>query len=164
MPTIAGQNPPAGKVSNSETDLDRMVWSLLYQLAMAERRNYAAACREFELTLPQSELLKLLGPGPMTMNGLATALECDASNITGIVDRLELRNLIQRNPDREDRRVKMIALTRSGRAFLRQLEERLSQPPASVSSLSTVDKNTLSRVFRQMIEAAQQQRVETPAG
>ena len=162
MATIARQDQPSEKISNDETDLDRLVWSLLYQLAMAERRNYAAACREFELTMPQSELLKLLGSGPITMNGLAAALECDASNITGIVDRLELRKLIQRNPDSEDRRVKMIALTRGGRALFRQLEERLAQPPASVSSLSTVDKKTLSRVFPQMIEAAQQQRVEKP--
>ena len=48
------------------------------------------------------------------MSSLAGMLFCDASNVTGIVDRLEARGLIERRPAAQDRRVKLLALTPAG--------------------------------------------------
>ena len=50
----------------------------------------------------------------MPMGELASALSCDASNVTGLVDRLESRGLLQRSPSAEDRRVKVLSLTPLG--------------------------------------------------
>jgi DNA-binding MarR family transcriptional regulator len=55
--------------------------------------------------------------------------------ITGLVDKLEKRGFIERQPDRKDRRVKMIAVTPAGAKFRAQMLDRLSEPPASVVSL-----------------------------
>jgi DNA-binding MarR family transcriptional regulator len=88
------------------------------------------------------------------MNVLAEALHCDASNITGLVDKLEARGIIQRQSDPGDRRVKMIALTQAGIKFRAKLMERLSQPSSSITGLSLTDKRSLRRIVRQMVEAA----------
>lgn len=137
-------------------DLDREVWNLLFQHFQAEHRHWAAVCRAYGLTLPQAHLLRLLTEDrSVKMNGLAEALDCDASNITGLVDKLEIRGFIRRQPDPDDRRVKMIALTRAGVKFRASVLNRLSQPSPSVTGLSLPDKQTLRRILRQMVETAE---------
>ena len=55
-----------------------------------------------------------MDPGvPLPMHKLATLLACDNSNVTGLVDRLEARGLVAREPYDRDRRVKHIS-RRSG--------------------------------------------------
>ena len=49
------------------------------------------------------------------MRKLAQKLKCEPSNVTGIVDRLEARGLVERRPDPADRRVKVAAATDEGR-------------------------------------------------
>jgi DNA-binding MarR family transcriptional regulator len=57
----------------------------------------------------------MLEPGePMAMNFISTAFVCDASNVTGIVDRLVKQGLIERQDHPTDRRIKMISLTAHG--------------------------------------------------
>jgi DNA-binding MarR family transcriptional regulator len=142
-------------------DLECEVYNLLFQHFQAEKRNWSAACHEFELTLPQAQLLMRLTPiTPMKMNGLADALDCDGSNITGLVDKLETRGLIQRQAERADRRVKMIALTQAGIKFRTKLRGRLLEPSAAIKGLSLSDKRTLRRIVKQMVEMAEQERSE----
>jgi len=77
------------------------------------------------------------------MNGLAEALVCHASNVTGLVDKLEMRGLIERRSDESDRRVKMIALTRKGADVRARLVARLSEPPSFIQALSEGNKTKL---------------------
>ena len=147
--------------SAGEPDLDREVWNLLFQHFQAENRNWAAVCRAYGLTLPQAHLLRLLtAGGSVKMNGLADALDCDASNITGLVDKLEIRGFIRHQRDPDDRRVKMIALTLSGVKFRASVLSRLSQPSPSVTRLSLPDKQTLRRIVRQMVETTEAGRMD----
>ena len=153
--------PVTKTTSAAEANLEREVWNLLFQHFQAEKRNWSAACGEFGLTLPQAHLLRLLTAGQsVKMNGLADALDCDASNITGLVDKLEIRGFIQRQPDPDDRRVKMIALTQAGNKFRAKLLDRLSRPSPSITGLSLRDKQTLRRIVSQMMETAQEERGE----
>jgi DNA-binding MarR family transcriptional regulator len=61
------------------------------------------------------------------MNTISCALSCDASNVTGIVDRLLSQGYIVREEKPEDRRVKMITLTTSGEKMRYQLLGALSE-------------------------------------
>ena len=62
---------------------------------MATRGWWIALCAEFDLTPAQGHALRSLDPEqPVAMSTLAEALLCDASNVTGIVDKLETRGLI----------------------------------------------------------------------
>ena len=49
---------------------------------------------------------------PLPMGVLAEILQCDASNITGVVDGLESRGLVERRVSTKDRRIKHLTLTR----------------------------------------------------
>jgi len=145
------------------TDLEREIYDLLFQHFQAEKRNWSATCREFDITLPQAHLLRRLSPATsMKMNGLAEALDCDASNITSLVDKLETRGLIQRQSEC-DRRVKLITLTPAGVKFREKLLDRLSEPSASITCLSLSDKKTLRRIVQQMIESAEQEHMQATA-
>jgi DNA-binding MarR family transcriptional regulator len=77
------------------------------------------------------------------MGSLAQAWQCDASNVTWMVDRLEQRGLVERRPVPADRRVKAIALTPEGVKTKERLLERLHQPPVDFLA---VDRATLEQL------------------
>ena len=138
--------------ATTEASLERELWELLFQHFQAEHRNWSAVCKEFGLTLPQAHLLRLLTKSSsMKMNVLADALDCDASNITGLVDKLETRGLIRRQLDREDRRVKLIALTPVGAKITTKVLARLAEPSPSITELSLPDKKALYRIVGKMV-------------
>ena len=77
---------------------------------------YEQAAAEHSLTGAQARVLSLLSVEPLPMRRIAQSLKCEPSNVTGIVDRLEARGLVERRPDPADRRVKLAAPTEEGRA------------------------------------------------
>ena len=89
-----------------------------------------------ELTVPQAQLLRILD-APLPMNQIANRLHCDASNITGIVDRLESRGLVERSVKLGDRRIKVIALTPEGK----RVRRRVAATSSSVPGLSRLSKS-----------------------
>lgn len=138
-------------------DAGRAVWKLLWQLVLGERANLHAAWAEFEVTPAQAHLLHQLEPDRLIpMNELAGALGCDASNVTGLVDKLEARGLIARQTVK-DRRVKMIALTSAGVSLRSRLLARLFQPPAFMASLSEPEKQVLRDILEKALRHARAQ-------
>src|SRR5436189_6388070 len=90
-------------------------WALIAQLFTSQRTRFLAIASEFDLAPAQIGALKALDPEvPIPMRDLAAALCCDNSNVTGIVDRLEDRGLVERCPCAHDRRGKMLAVTEGG--------------------------------------------------
>ena len=102
--------------------------------------------REFDLMPPQQMMLGLLDE-PRPMGELAQQMHCDNSNITGIVDRLTERGLVERRAAEGDRRVKLIALTDEGRAIRAELIRRRAEPPDEIASLSDADLRRLHKIF-----------------
>lgn len=127
-------------------------WELLFRLAKEKHGVLAARLAELDLTTVQAHALRLLDPErPLAMSELADALYCHASNVTGIVDRLESRGLVERRPGAGDRRVKMLALTREGADVRGQVIELLSEPPAGIASLSADDQRALRDILRRAL-------------
>ena len=140
--------------SGSEAELERGIGSLVFRLIQAAKHNTSLVSREFGLSGSQSHLLIHLDPAnPVTMVALAVALDCDPSNITGLVDKLEMKGYIQRQPDSQDRRVKMIAVTAAGSKVRARLLTRLSEPPTCVAFLSQTDKKTLYRILKDLVDS-----------
>ena len=104
-------------------------WKLLWQLLRSQKHHVVARIAPLGLTPQSLHALDVMADGGMTMRALANELSCDASNATGIVDRLEERGLIVRTVSPEDRRVKHVMLTPKGRALLKRVERVLSAPP-----------------------------------
>lgn len=98
---------------------------IIYQRAATLAAQYRHALTKladsFDLTGAQLNALCMFEPNkPQPMKYLCPLLTCDASNITNIIDKLESHQLIAREDNPSDRRVKMIRLTQKG-AHLRQL-------------------------------------------
>lgn len=128
-------------------------WQLLVQFSFTQRANLPALAAELDLSPAQCHLLNLIEPTrPMPMGRLAGALSCDASNVTGLVDRLESRGLIARRPSDEDRRVKVLSLTPLGVRLRTALLERMTAPPANLERLSAEEQRALVRLLRRLIE------------
>jgi MarR family transcriptional regulator, organic hydroperoxide resistance regulator len=100
----------------------------------------------------QAQALRRLDPErPLAMSALAEVLFCHASNVTGIVDRLESRGLVERTPGADDRRVKTLVLTREGAEARAQVIELLSEPPAGLTALPAADQQALRNILRRAL-------------
>src|SRR5436190_13624295 len=135
---------PAGK-HGSKDDF----WPMVIEFTLSQRAWWIGLCEELGLTAMQGHTLRLLDPDrPVAMSALADGLTCDASNVTGIVDKLESRGLVVRQGSGHDRRVKMLAVTEEGRRLQAQLSARMMEPPAAVSLLSPADRRRLAGFLR----------------
>ena len=124
-------------------------WALMFELMHLSKRRFMAIASEFELSPPQVMALRQLDPEqPKPMSELALALRCDNSNVTGIVDRLEDRGLVERRPAAHDRRVKMLSITARGAQVRAGLAARLDEPPEPLAALSLEDQRALRDIMR----------------
>lgn len=115
--------------------------------------DYEEAAGEHALTGAQARLLSLLSLEPLPMRKLAQKLKCEPSNVTGIVDRLEARGLVERRPDPADRRVKVAAATDEGRRVARDLRDGLRFAREPLAGLSDAERESLRDLLRRMLDA-----------
>src|ERR1700716_2815071 len=74
-------------------------WQLLTQLFFAHRASLPSLAAQLQLSPAQCHVLHLIEPGqPIPMGQLAVTLACDASNVTGLVDRLPAARRVGRPP------------------------------------------------------------------
>ncbi len=103
-------------------------------------------------------LLELPSVGGLTMKEIATEMLCDASNATGIIDRLEARGFVERRTSDADRRSKCVVLTAAGKRLRRKLDERFSASPPAIAALSAADQEALQAILLRALDNAAQQR------
>jgi DNA-binding MarR family transcriptional regulator len=103
-------------------------WRAMIDLVRSEKRRVAATLMEFDLTEPLAHAIGVVPTEGVTMRTLADELQCDPANATGLVDRLEERGLIERRLEPQDRRVRRVFLTLSGRRLRERVEERWFEP------------------------------------
>jgi DNA-binding MarR family transcriptional regulator len=126
---------------------------LFFEIGMDHRGRVGASLAELGLTFSQAHALRLLDPErPLPMSSLAERLFCDASNVTGIADRLEARGLVERRAAEGDRRVKALTLTSDGVEVRNRVLELMNEPPAAIAALSVADQRTLRDVLRRAVE------------
>ena len=128
-------------------------WNLLVRLLFAQRAHLPPLAAELQLSPAQCHVLHLIEPDrPIPMGQLAETLACDASNVTGLVDRLESRGLVRRRPSEEDRRVKVLVLTPTGSRLRALLVDRMATPPAALERLSPREQRALVRILTRLLE------------
>ena len=129
-------------------------WQLMMRFFFAQREQLPPLAEEFELSPVQCHVLHLIEPErPLPMGRLAATLGCDASNVTGLVDRLEARGLVQRRPSADDRRIKVIQLTATGSRIRAHLLKRMTgKSSCSMARLSADDQRSLIRILERLID------------
>ena len=130
-------------------------WELMLELFATHRPTLTAAAGEHGLTPQQAWALRRLDPErPLPMSDLAGILGCDASNVTGIVDRLESRGLVERRPDEHDRRVRNLVVTGPGEAVRATILRALHTPPPPLAALGAADQRRLRDALRTAVSGA----------
>ncbi|HVV53204.1 MAG TPA: MarR family transcriptional regulator [Polyangia bacterium] len=144
--TLRKTLPPAARAEARPEES----WATVIALCFSVRDWWSAVCEELDLTPSQGMALRSLDR-PLPMSTLADALACDASNVTGIVDKLESRGLIARRGADHDRRVKLLCVTERGRSLRDRLIKRLLEPPAALAALPLDFKARLTATLRKVI-------------
>ena len=137
--------------------------------ALSSRRRCAAAQRIHHsgISLGHLQVLWILQQhGPLPVSRLAEWLGIGAPNATGLLDRMEQRDLVERVRDADDRRVVLARMTDEGRAAVAEhdgwrleLIEQLLEPLPMDQLLAVA-----AGVQRARREAAESPPVEPPRG
>jgi len=142
-------------MNKSATDaLARRVWQSLFGLLIRSAPIRTASLARRGLTPNDSRALFSLDPGTgRSMRSLADEWQCDPSNATFIVDRLEELGLASRQPLLHDKRVKLVVLTRKGEKTRTDLLHEFHQPPAEFDGLDRADLEALERIVTKLRSA-----------
>ncbi|MFJ4538006.1 MarR family winged helix-turn-helix transcriptional regulator [Streptomyces tibetensis] len=148
---MASTTPTPEMTGTRPDQLTLDVVELIGEVVARFHEDYESAAAEHALTGAQARLLSLLCLEPLPMRRLAQQLKCEPSNVTGIVDRLEARGLVERQPNPSDRRVKVAAATTEGRRVARSLRESLRFAREPLAGLSEEERVALRDTLRRML-------------
>jgi DNA-binding MarR family transcriptional regulator len=132
---------------------------LVIEVARELATGFTRQASERGLTFPQAFLIRQLGQ-PVSMKAAADRMHCDASNLTGIVDRLEARGLVVRRSHSTDRRVKELVLTGAGERLREELEKLPPYAPR-LSELSADDRAALVELLRRTLASLHEEDATT---
>lgn len=129
-------------------DLAAMMAPLVRELMAAE----APALEAHGLSMWGYIVLSALDRSPVrSQAALADAIGADKTRIIPTLDDLQDRGYIERRPDPDDRRVRLLALTEAGRAAKDAAQEDIQRGEERwLGKLSADDRRVFLRVLRQL--------------
>lgn len=137
----------------SRAENESHAWRLVAEFWFNQKPTIMSICREFDLFPPQIMVLRTLDR-PKPMRQVAEHMSCNSSNLTGITDRLEDRDLVRRTADPNDRRIKLLVLTPEGEAMREKVLARLHAPPRELEALSDEDLEQLVEILTKIAPEA----------
>jgi DNA-binding MarR family transcriptional regulator len=145
----SGMSQPTAKA------LARQVWQAMFDVLTRSAPARTQTLARRGLTPNDARALFSLDPRTgRSMRSLADEWQCDPSNATWIVDRLEELGLARRQPVLHDKRVKLVMLTRKGEKTRVELLEEFHQPPPEFDVLQRPDLEALDRVLAKLKSAS----------
>ena len=133
-------------MAGSDGDGARRAWQAMSDLVLAADRK-SEVSEALGLSFAKVRALRRLAGEPLTLRALAAELLADPPYVTLIVDDLEERGLVERRPHPEDRRAKLVTLTRAGRDAAAKADRILHEPPPALRDLPQKDLAALLRAL-----------------
>src|SRR5215469_7786891 len=111
-------------------------------------------CRSFDLTPVQYAALIAIHTHPgIDATRLSAVIAFDRSTLGNVIERLEAKKLIERKPSTEDKRVKLLYLTRAGAALLRDITPSVERAQARMlQPLRPADRKALMALLEQLVD------------
>ena len=111
-------------------------------------------CKAFDLTPVQYAALIAIRTHPgIDATRLSAVIAFDRSTLGSVIERLEAKKFVDRKPAREDKRVKLLYLTRSGAAVLREIMPSVDRAQARMlQPLRPTDRKTLLALLAQLVD------------
>lgn len=136
------------QLSREETYLN------LFKFLMLSKHRVIELGAEYDLTGMQTTTIFLLDK-PKPMNSFRKIFNCDASNVTGLVDGLEQKELASRYENKDDRRIKMVQLEPRGKKVRSALLTKLMKNDGPLlSRLNDEERQTFFQLIQKMTNGA----------
>jgi DNA-binding MarR family transcriptional regulator len=115
---------------------------------------FVEECKAFDLTPVQYASLIAIRTHPgIDATRLSAVIAFDRSTLGNVIERLQTKGLIERKPAREDRRVRLLYLTRQGTALLRDIMPSVEKAQARMlQPLKPADRKTLLALLTQLVD------------
>ncbi|WP_030154881.1 MarR family winged helix-turn-helix transcriptional regulator [Glycomyces sp. NRRL B-16210] len=115
---------------------------------------YADSVRDFDLTVPQAQVLCVLISRPHGMFELAKTLGLAKSSISGLIDRCVKRGLVRREADPGDGRAFLVALTDKGGRLAEEFHAVTTRRVAELPlALAEEEREVLNGLLTRVVEA-----------
>ena len=111
-------------------------------------------CRDFDLTPVQYAALIAIRAHPaIDATRLSAVIAFDRSTLGSVIERLETKSLIERKPAVEDKRVKLLYLTKAGVNLLRDIMPAVERAQVRMlQPLKPADRKTLLALLEQLVD------------
>jgi DNA-binding MarR family transcriptional regulator len=115
---------------------------------------FVEECAAYDLTPVQYAALVAIRTHPgIDATRLSAVIAFDRSTLGSVIERLEAKLYIERKPSREDKRVKLLHLTRAGTALLRDIMPAVDRAQARMlQPLKPADRKTLLALMTQLVD------------
>jgi len=151
LPEVGGTSGAEARVEYSDELLGQAgkLEQLMRQLLVGEQSVFTREVAHFGLTVPQFVTLAAIEEFPdgrERMGKIAEAAHQCSATMTGIIDRLALIGLVERQYNREDRRSVLVELTEAGRNKIQEVKAARTQRLAHL--LSNVEPDMRENMFK----------------
>src|SRR5947209_18296420 len=111
-------------------------------------------CRAFDLTPVQYAALVAIQTHPgIDATRLSAVIAFDRSTLGSVIERIEAKGLLERKASPADKRVKLLYLTRSGAALLREIVPAVDRAQVRMlEPLKPADRKTLMALLSQLVD------------
>ncbi len=111
-------------------------------------------CRSFDLTPVQYAALIAIHTHPgIDATRLSAVIAFDRSTLGSVIERLQAKDYVERKPAPEDKRIKLLYLTKAGAALLRDIIPVVERAQARMlQPLKPTDRKTLLALLSQLVD------------
>ncbi len=128
--------------------IDSLLFALIRQLAVEDDHMVA------DLPLGQLRVCGILRGGPRPLSALGRDLGVSVSAMTQIADRLERANLVKREGEDNDRRVRCLRLTPRGESIMQRREDaRADRTSAALAKLGVKKRKEVAAALQLLLDA-----------
>src|SRR5882724_3422152 len=115
---------------------------------------FVEECKAYGLTPVQYAALVAIRTHPgIDATRLSAVIAFDRSTLGSVIERLQAKSYIERKPAREDKRVKLLHLTRKGSALLRDIMPSVDRAQARMlQPLKQADRKALLALLTQLVD------------
>jgi DNA-binding MarR family transcriptional regulator len=111
-------------------------------------------CKAFDLTPVQYAALIAIHTHPgIDATRLSAVIAFDRSTLGSVIERLQAKDFVERKPAPEDKRIKLLYLTKPGVAILREIIPAVERAQARMlEPLKPADRKTLMGLMSQLVD------------
>ena len=128
------------------------VWLLLMKTHRSLERHAIRSIEALDMCFSDFAVLELLlHKGPQPVNAIGRRVDLTSGSITTAIDRLEERGLVVRGFDPDDRRARIVSLTKAGTARIREVfahHERVMDRAAA--GLSKTERDAIAKLLKKL--------------